>query len=1043
MLEDAEEKQMSNRSLKGETEAGSSKLRKLVHTVKNAINPGAVTFNSTMVSKMKEITTRFQKIVDQQNHLDLINRNVGGTSSSKVCVRPPSTCLDHEPEVYGRDEDKRKILDLISNTSEVKVGVIPIFGMGGVDDVWNKNYDEWNALCSPLMHGAPGSRVIVTTRDEAIARMMETIESHNLNCISDENCWKLFLYPLLVEELQIQNWKSSATRVLSFHGYNITELPDSIGALKHLRYLDLSCTRIVTLPERTTSLCNLQTMLLKGCNDLKKLPSEMQNLINLRHLDIRWTSVEVMPQGMEKLRSLRTLSDFVVGEGNEVGITALENLKFLRGALRISRLDNVANASNVSGTILLDKGRIDDLEMACGTSYLASRSVSIANEERVVLEKMKPHESLEKLTIIDYGGIQFPSWVGDPLFRNLVCLELKYCKCTTLPQLGLLSSLKDLVIIGFPNVKAVDCEFCGESMSSSNPFPALETLRFEDMKEWKEWNICGCEFRLLRKLSIVYCPELLGKLPSHLPSLQTLEIRECYGLVVSFQNLPSISHFQIQGCRKVELRGGFSAANFLMVSKVESFLFGSEELEQGLRKLKSLTVGNIPNYVRFIVGNNYFYPHSRPHWVLFEGIAKRGKLLRKGLADCQIKNLEFVCCKGLKKLPPWIDSFKSLRKLSIGNCPGLISLPDAVIYKSLCLEELKIDECEDLISIGRHQLPTTLKRLEICNCYGLQRLLDARETCSSSRFTDKEGISCDAYSSNLQHLGIIGCRSLTFLGELPVFDNNTSLESIEIKFAPHLKSLPENLHMLTNLRRIWIDYCEKLEALPDSMHNLTSLQELAIMNCPNVVFFPQGGLPTTHLKEIILESCGKLKALPDNMHNLTSLQELTIMKCPNVVSFPQGGLPTTHLKKIILKSCGKLKALPVNMHNLTSLEVLDMERCPGIMSFPEEGFPTNLKSLSIYEVEICTSLLNWGLHRLTSLEKLRIAGGCPGVVSFPQDEIDMKLSNSLTSLTIEGLQDLKYLSSKGFQSLTSLEYLVIKGCPKLASFPKNGLPSSL
>ncbi|KAF2319728.1 hypothetical protein GH714_018274 [Hevea brasiliensis] len=578
---------------------------------------------------------------------------------------------------------------------------------------------------------------------------------------------------------------------------------------------DLSCLKISS------------TMLLRGCWHLKKLPLEMQNLINLRHLDIQDTCVEGMPQGIEELKRLRTLSDFVVGEGNEVGITALTNLKFLQGTLRISRLENVANDSYVRGAILLDKEKMDDLVMDWGIFYFWSglKFQNIPNEicHREVIEKMKPHGNLKKLTIIRYGGIQFPSWVGDPLFSNLVSLKLENCfKCTTLPQLGLLSSLKYLVIKEFPNVKVVDREFYGEGMSNSNPFPALETLHIEDMYEWEEWKICGYEFPHLRELSIVRCPKLLGTLPSHLYSLQKLDIIECCELVVSLGSLPVISRLRlvINGCRK-------------------------------------------------------------------------------------------------------------------------------------------------------HQLPSSLKRLKISHCTELQRLLDVGEAYSSSRVTDEDSISRDTNLSNLQNLEIDGCSSLTFLGELPAslkylvlncfsfhsinakiesiaerFDNNTFLESIKIRYLPYLKSLPKNLHMLTNLHHIKISHCDKLKVLPDNMHNLTSLQELAIQDCP------------------------------------------------------------------------------------------------GIISFPEEGFPTNLTSLCIHNVEIYTPLFAWGLHRLTSLKNLSI-GGCPGVLSFPQDEIDMKLPTSLTSLIIEEFQDLKYLSSKGFQSLTSLEYMRIVRCPKLASFPKNGLPPSL
>ena len=80
-------------------------------------------------------------------------------------------------------------------------------------------------------------------------------------------------------------------RVLSFSCYAITKLPDFLGELIQLRYLDVSHTLLMKLPSSTCSLINLQTLLLSGCLSLRVLPENFRDLVNLRHLDIRGTTL--------------------------------------------------------------------------------------------------------------------------------------------------------------------------------------------------------------------------------------------------------------------------------------------------------------------------------------------------------------------------------------------------------------------------------------------------------------------------------------------------------------------------------------------------------------------------------------------------------------------------------------------------------------------------------------------------------------------------------------------------------------------------------
>ncbi|MFS7925376.1 putative P-loop containing nucleoside triphosphate hydrolase, leucine-rich repeat domain superfamily [Helianthus anomalus] len=310
-------------------------------------------------------------------------------------------------------------------------------------------------------------------------------------------------------------------RVLSLRCFKISEVPDSICSLKHLRYLNLSETSISKLPENVGNLYNLQTLIVFGCKSLSTLPKSFLKLKKLRHFDIRDTPyLKKLPSGIGELKNLQTLPKVIIGGDGDFAITKLKGLENLRGELSIEGLHKVQIPMHAREANLSQK-RLTMLKLKWGDG---SQRGTLDKE---VFTELKPHiDTLKHFGVEYYGGVEFPGWIGDPSFRELVYVSIIGCKkCTSLPPFGKLPSLKELLIQGMDDVKVISLE---STRTNDVIFPSLEILRFVNMSSWEVWSTNSeTMFPCLRELQIENCPNLIDVSLKALPSLRVLKIDGC------------------------------------------------------------------------------------------------------------------------------------------------------------------------------------------------------------------------------------------------------------------------------------------------------------------------------------------------------------------------------------------------------------------------------------------------------------------------------------------------------------------------------------
>ncbi|XP_047053743.1 putative disease resistance protein RGA1 [Lolium rigidum] len=713
-----------------------------------------------------------------------------------------------------------------------------------LDDMWG--VDAWEKLLMvPFSYGGPGSRVLITTRQETVCRSMKAVHHHHVDKLGPDDAWSLLKKQVLTsegDEPQVCTLKDIGLQIIE----KCDGLPLAIKVMGGL------------LCQKEKTRRDWEDVLNDDIWSVSRIPDELNYAIYLSYEDLPpsikqcFLHFSLIPKKAELI--VNEVVSMWIGEGLVHGDSYSleeEGIRYYKELILRNLIDpNI----EYPGQFICSMH-----DVICSFAQFVARDEAlVARRGDIVKNKLRSH-SYVRLSI-ETGGVQSDTF------------EWRY--------LSEQKSLRTLILTGSFKVQTSD---------SLLTFSSLRTLHIESaelgglvdsvhqLKHLRYLVLKGC-------IGIYRLPESIYEMKF----LQHISVEDCEGFVKlpgSIVKIQELRHLNIDGTHVNRIPSGFRAlTNLVAIYGFPSYTDGDwcslEELgplfqlrELGLKGLENVSatssvakarLGAKAQLTRLVLECN--------NMVVKEVSEEEGRTIEVVFDElCPLPCLEYLSINGYfgRHLPRWMMSttttpLSGLRIVHLNDLTWCSQLPDGLCQLP-CLEFLKIESARAIKHIGQEfvhpynhhdhassQAAAAFPRLKKLYLEGMVQweewewekevhampALDNLLILGGKLRCIPPGLAFHARS-----LKTIIIWSVKGLHSVENFASVVELELYDIPYLTRISNFPK-------LQKLAISYCPKLELLQE----MTTLRRLSVR-----IFKREEHLPlylqTVDPSHLLLERC--------------------------------------------------------------------------------------------------------------------------------------------------------------------------------------------